>query len=232
MKRYFNWFEILLIGIVAVISIYFMCLWWQDGDYTLLIIDTIAAICGMFSVVLCAKGKKSGFIFGLINVVFYAIISFINQYYGEVMLNTLFYIPMNIISYILWSKKEDIKHDVKTRALTWKQIIIGIIGIGILTYLYHLILVSLGGAMTMLDGMTTILSIVATLLMAARYAEQWICWIIIDMMTIVLWCIAGDPVMIAMWGAYTINAIYGYLIWLNRSGKLNYQWAKRISDAA
>lgn len=232
MKKYFNWFEIFLIGIVSIISLYFLGIGWVEGDIPLLLMDTVAAICGIFSVVLCAKGKKSGFIFGLINVVFYAIISFTNQYYGEVMLNTLFYIPMNIISYILWSKKEDSNNDVIARALTVPQIFIGIVVIAIITYGYHLILASLGGAMTMLDGTTTILSIVATVLMAARYAEQWMCWIIVDMITVILWVVAGDPVMIVMWGAYTVNAIYGYIIWLARSGRLEQTWAQRLAQAA
>lgn len=233
MKRYFNWFELLLIGVVSIISIFFCGeAFAAGGDITLAIIDMIAAICGIFSVVLCAKGKKSGFIFGLVNVVFYAIISFISAYYGEVMLNTLFYIPMNIISYFLWGKKEDANHNAESRALTIPQLGIGAICIVVATYLYHLILISLGGAMTVLDGTTTILSITATILMAARYAEQWICWIIIDIITVILWIIAGNPVMIVMWAAYTLNAVYGYIIWLVRSGKINWNWAQYIAANA
>lgn len=220
MKRYFNWFELTLIGIVSLISLYFLGIGWTIGDPILLILDIVAAICGILSVVLCAKGKKSGFIFGLVNVIFYAIISFNNLYFGEVMLNTFFYIPMNIISYFIWSKHNNIEtQEVKTRSLTVKQIIISGLIILVITFIYHLFLVSLGGAMTYLDGLTTILSIFATLLMAARYAEQWLYWIIIDAITIVLWIVAGSPVMIVMWGAYLINAIYGYLCWLLKSGK-------------
>lgn len=232
MKKYFNWFELTLIGIVTIISLYFLGIGWTEGDIPLLIIDTIAAICGIFSVVLCAKGKKSGFIFGLINVIFYALISYFNQYYGEVMLNTIFYIPMNIISYVLWYRHEDVNKDVEARALTVPAIIIGVVIIAIITYLYHLLLTSLGGAMTMLDGTTTILSIVATILMAARYAEQWICWIVVDVITVILWIVAADPVMTVMWGAYTVNAIYGYLVWLARSGKITQTWALKLAQAA
>lgn len=233
MKTYFNWFELTLIGIVSLISIFFCGeAFTAGGDVVLAIIDLVAAICGIFSVVLCAKGKKSGFIFGLVNVVFYALISLFNAYYGEVMLNTLFYIPMNIISYFLWKNKEDSNHNAESRALTLPQLGIGTIIVAGITYLYHLFLVSLGGSMTLLDGTTTILSIVATILMAMRYAEQWMCWIIIDIITVILWILAGNPVMIVMWAAYTINAIYGYIIWLARSGKVNWNWAQRIAANA
>lgn len=220
MKRYFNWFELTLIGTVTLISLYFLGTGLIGGDLTLLLLDTIAAICGILSVVLCAKGKKSGFIFGLVNVIFYAIISYNNLYFGEVMLNTFFYIPMNIISYILWSKNDNKKtKEVKARSLSIPAIIISAIVILIITFGYHLLLVSLGGAMTYLDGLTTILSIFATILMAARYAEQWFYWIIVNIITVGLWIIAGNPVMIVMWSAYLINAIYGYIKWLLKSGK-------------
>jgi nicotinamide mononucleotide transporter len=209
-----NWFELLLIGIVTVISGYYFGIAIVTGDWIFALIDFIAAIAGIFSVVLCAKGKKSGFIFGLINVVGYSIIAFNSQYYGEVMLNTLFYIPMNIISYINWNKHQEIESkEVERRSLNWKQIGIGVIGVAIITFLYHLVLASLGGAMTLLDGTTTVLSIVATLLMASRYAEQWLCWIVVDAITVIMWIVAADSIMITMWSAYLINAFYGYYKW-------------------
>ena len=98
-------------------------------------------------------------------------------------------------------------------------IIPAVIVIAAVTVAYHFLLESLGGAMTYLDGATTVLSIFATVLMALRYAEQWFFWIVVDVLSVVLWCFAGDPVMIIMWAAYLVNAVYGYLMWLNKSGR-------------
>ena len=58
-----------------------------------LLVDAIAAISGILCVVLCAKGKKTQYIWGLINVIGYVVIAWINKYYGEVMLNILYYLP-------------------------------------------------------------------------------------------------------------------------------------------
>lgn len=220
----FNVFEAALIAIVSVISAWFFVQTFASGDSEIIgyaAIDLAAAFCGICSVVLCAKGKRSGFLFGLANVAGYAFISFHNAYYGEVMLNVLFYIPANIVSYIIWTKHKDHERDdkeVKARAMKWWQLAISIIVIAIITIGYHFILEALGGAMTYLDGATTVMSIFATILMALRYSEQWFFWIIIDVLTVILWCIAGDPVMIVMWSAYLVNAFYGYLMWLNKSG--------------
>jgi len=218
-KRYdWNWFELGLIGIVSIIGLYFFAGTITPQEFILPTIDLVAAFCGICSVVLCAKGKKAGFIFGLINVIGYSIIAFNNLYYGEVLLNILFYIPINIISYITWSKNQyEDKNEVIPKALNWKQILVGIIVVSAATIGLHYILASLGGAMTLLDGTTTVLSIVASLLMWRRYAEQWACWIIVDIITVIMWIIAGDPIMIVMWGAYLINAFYGYYLWLKKS---------------
>ncbi len=224
----FNPFELAMIAVVAAISAYFFVLALDPSavvvdaeSVSYAAIDLIAAFCGICSVVLCAKGKRSGFIFGLVNVAGYAFISFHNQYYGEVMLNVLFYIPSNIAAYALWTKHKDEDRggkEVKARALSIPQLIGSCVLIALVTVGYHFVLEALGGAMTMLDGASTVLSIFATILMALRFSEQWFFWIIVDAITVVLWCFAGDPVMIAMWGAYLVNAVYGYLMWLNKSG--------------
>lgn len=226
-KYGWNWFELALIGIVTIIGLYFFAGAVTPAAFILPVIDLIAAFCGICSVVLCAKGKKAGFIFGLINVIGYAIIAFNNLYYGEVLLNVLFYIPINIISYVSWKKNQYVdKNEVIPKKLNWKQIIIGLGIIIVLTLGLHYILLAMGGAMTLLDGTTTILSIVASLLMWRRYAEQWACWIVVDAITVIMWIIAGDPIMIAMWGAYLVNAFYGYYLWLKKSNGLPWQKEK------
>lgn len=213
-----NWFELTLIGTVFITALYFFIVAIPGGGWVLSLLDLVAAITGIFSVVLCAKGKKSGFIFGLVNVIAYSIIAFNSLYFGEVMLNVLFYVPMNIASYFLWKNNQKIdKQEVICRALSWKQIAVGIAAIAVITFLYHLVLVSLGGAMTLLDGTTTILSIVATILMATRYSEQWLCWIVTNVITVIMWVIAANPVMVVMWSAYLINAFYGYWRWRKNS---------------
>ena len=225
----FNLFELGLISVVTAISAYFFALALVPvagtGDIAAVgyaAIELVAAFCGICAVVLCAKGKRSGFLFGVVNVAGYAFISYHNQYYGEVMLNVLFYVPSNIVAYALWTRHKDEKRggkEVKARALGARQLAAACVLIAVVTIGYHFVLEALGGAMTMLDGASTVLSIFATVLMALRYSEQWFFWIVVDVITVALWCFAGDPVMIAMWAAYLVNAIYGYLMWLNKCGR-------------
>ena len=97
-KNEFNLIEWFMIISVILFTIYFSII---DSTNTILylIIDGIAAISGIFCVVLCAKGKKSQYIWGLFNIICYVIIAWINKYYGEVMLNGLYYLPSQFIGY-------------------------------------------------------------------------------------------------------------------------------------
>ena len=237
----FNPFELAMIVVVTAISTYFFAMAAAsaievlDGDAIAYgAIDLIAAFCGICSVVLCAKGKRSGFLFGLVNVAGYAFISYHNQYYGEVMLNVGFYVPSNIAAYVMWTRHKDEARggkEVRGRALTLPQLACACLVVAIATVGYHFALEALGGAMTMLDGASTVLSVFATVLMALRYSEQWFFWIVVDVITVALWCFAGDPVMIAMWSAYLVNAVYGYLMWLYKCGR-NVPFKRALAMAA
>lgn len=209
----FNWFEWGMIVSVIGFTIYFSLI--SEGVSLLyLIIDGIAAISGIFCVVLCAKGRKSQYIWGLLNVIGYVIIAFINKYYGEVMLNALYYLPSQFIGYYLWNKNSNEENgDVKGKKLTIIQSIILVIFIIIGIFGYRLVLDYLGGNGTLLDSASTVTSVVANALMMMRYREQWLLWIIIDAITVIMWLLAGDFIMVTMWAVYLINAFYGYYNW-------------------
>ena len=209
----FKWFDWGMIIAVIGFTIYFSLI--SEGvSLTYLIIDGIAAISGIFCVVLCAKGRKSQYIWGLLNVIGYVIIAFINKYYGEVMLNALYYLPSQFIGYYLWNKNSNEENgDVKGKKLTLVQslVLVGFITVGVLGY--KLVLDYLGGTGTLLDSASTVTSVVANALMMMRYREQWLLWIIIDAITVVMWLMVGDYIMVTMWAVYLINAFYGYYNW-------------------
>jgi nicotinamide mononucleotide transporter len=64
-----------------------------------------------------------------------------------------------------------------------------------------------------------------TFLMVWRYKEQWLVYIILNLFTILMWSIRavnGSPdgaMMIVMWSAYLVNAVYGYYNWSKGVGQ-------------
>ena len=66
-----------------------------------------ASITGVICVILCGMGKVSNYLFGTVNVVLYAIVAWKAKYYGDVMLNLLYYLPTNILGWVVWKKHLD-----------------------------------------------------------------------------------------------------------------------------
>ena len=182
-------------------------------------IGLLASLTGMMSVILVAKRRISNYYYGIINILLYAWLSWHQQYYGEVMLNLLYYFPTQFIGLFLWRRHRTAPQsgEVRIRWLTNRERVlwgtVAILG----TVAYGWFLARISGALPYTDSFTTILSIVATVLMLQRVPEQWILWILVDIATIAMWVRAletgGGISMVVMWSAYLVNAVYGLVVW-------------------
>lgn len=187
------------------------------------VIGILAAITGIVCVILTGKGKLSAYLFGLVNVIAYAVIAFESKYYGEVMLNLIYYVPMQFWGFYVWSKNMNPEtNEVSKKKMTLKQTAIMLISVFSLTMIYGLILEFLNGNLPYVDALSTVISIVALYISIKMYTEQWILWIIVDVVTVFMWLIAliegtGSVAILMMWIIYLVNAIIMYFKWRNET---------------
>ena len=195
------------------------------------ILGFTASVTGMLSVILVAKGKISNYYFGVINVVIYGFISYNSKYYGEAMLNILYFLPMQIIGFMMWRRNNvniDESKEVKAERMTAKEIILWSVLSGIAVVVYGIILKKLNNTLPMADSFTTVLSVTAMILMVKRYIEQWIVWIMIDIVAIYMWLfIKSDYNITIMWTAYLVNAVYGLYNWAKLYRREREVWGKQ-----
>lgn len=182
-------------------------------------------ITGVLCVVLAAKGNLMSYIFGMYNTVGYAYLAYINGLFGEVMLNLLFFVPMNVIGFYMWKNNRQADGKLTMRQMDLRGLFLVGMGciIGCLLLGFGLSFIP-GQNSPYIDATTTVLSIVATFLMVRRFKEQWLVYIVLNLFTVLLWVIrmlegSGEGLMmIVMWSAYLVNAVYGYYIW-NKGAK-------------
>lgn len=179
----------------------------------------ISGLAGVISVVLCAKGKLINYGFGMVQAVTYAFLCYEAKIYGEVMYNIAM-VPMIIIGFLSWKKHMiEEQEEVQTRNLSKKGWIVLILAMILSVWGYCSLLMYMGGNFAFIDATSTVLSAIATVLMIARYSEQWLVWILVNIASVVLWVsafIKGDSsaiTMLVMWSAYLFNSIYGYINW-------------------
>ncbi len=71
----------------------------------------------------------------------------------------------------------------------------------------------LGDPMSGLDAGVAVLSAVATYMLGRSYREQWLLWIVADILSALLCVSQGMYWMMAMYAVYTASAAYGYFYW-------------------
>ena len=181
------------------------------------LIGMICGIAGCICVVLTAKGKISSYAFNFIQMITYMIICWDLALYLEFG-EQVFYFIVCIYGVFAWKKNmrknSDGTEQVKAKKFKlWQWFAaaaIVIFSTGLLGYFGAEVL---GSTMPYLDAMTVALAVIAQLLMVWRYREQWACWILIDVISLIMFIALGNWSMVAMYVAWTINAFYGWYNW-------------------
>ena len=221
---FYDW--LLIVGVIVSNVIYSVLTGSLDA------VGSLASISGVLCVVLVAKGSIWNYLFGLVNVSLYALISYKAALYGDAALNALYYVPMQFIGFWQWRRRGaamseteagDKGVQVRARRFSWAQRVILAVGCAAAVVTGGFILKHFGDPQPFKDSTTTVLSIVAQALMALVFMEQWALWIITNIVSVVMWsiCVArGEAhagVMVIMWVFYLMNSINGLRVWLKLS---------------
>lgn len=78
----------------------------------------------------------------------------------------------------------------------------------------YLLLTMTDSTVPVADAFTTALSIVALWMMARKYVEQWLVWMVVDAVCVGLYCYKGIYFYAVLYAVYTAVAWLGYRKWL------------------
>lgn len=177
----------------------------------------------MFANNLLAKGKLLGLILSITSSCLYVIVSFFAKVYGEVIINILLYIPLDIIAVCTFKKnknKETNEVSVKSLEMTTWFITIGLTLIG--GVVVFLILYFLPGQQyPLLNMISIVLFLAALFLRNARFKEFWWFNLFGNITSIVMWVLVSTSSAELLYSlpmalssiAALLNNIYGIVMW-------------------
>jgi nicotinamide mononucleotide transporter PnuC len=199
----------------------------------LMLLSGVASFTGAVCVVLCAMGLFSTYFWGVINTITYGLFSIAYGYAGDTQLNLMFYMPMNLIGIYTWYKRVDAEEVAISRSLSWMQrLLVVVVCVGLGTAFYYEIpafaravtgVYFFEGQMAprVCDASTNAMSIVAQVLMMFRFWEQWVLWIIVDIIQVLMYSGAVGPELnvnvFLMWFLFLCNAFFGCWRWWKRA---------------
>lgn len=178
--------------------------------------DTALAACsgiaGVISVVLCSQKKYSFYFWSILQLITIMIISYQTELHGKLIENA-FYLFTLFIGMNIW--KENTTNDTtQVRTMDWLDyVIFGCLFLPFATILSYSIVSQYNTEQIALDTITTIIGIIAQIMLILRFREQWVLWFVLDILCIVLWAKDGNWCLMVQYIFWTINCVYGYFCW-------------------
>jgi len=181
-------------------------------------LEVIAVFMGLASVIFSKKENILVYPTGIISVLIYVYLFFEVKLYADTGIN-LFYFGMSIYGWYNWSRKsKDTKIDISKN--TRNQNILVIVSILILWYfLYFLLSNYTDSDVAHIDSYTTAVCFVGMWLMTWKRIENWIMWIIADVVSVPLYWYKELYLTSFQFVIFIILSVLGYMEWKKKLHK-------------
>jgi nicotinamide mononucleotide transporter len=179
-------------------------------------LEAVAVFFGLLSVWFAKKENILVYPTGIVSVLIYVYICLEVKLYADMGIN-FFYFIMSVYGWVKWSQKIEGR---KSRPITYASLnewIIALAGLVIFFVILVFILKNYTDSnVPVWDALTTAIFIVAMWLMALKKIENWLAWILGDLISIPLYASKGLALTSIQFTVFLILAIAGYLEWSSK----------------
>jgi len=180
------------------------------------ILEITAVVFGLLSVWYSKNNNILVFPTGMISTAIFIYLLFKWVLLGDMLINAYYFI-MSIYGWFIWTRKENNIVTPITRVNSHEKKIGFIIFISSLVFVYlvYVYFDKWGTITSYIDNLTTAIFFVGMWLMAKRKIENWIFWIVADIISIPLYFYKGFTFTSLQYLIFTFIAIAGYYSWKN-----------------
>lgn len=191
------------------------------------IIEIFAFVTGIIYIILEIGQKNSMWAVGILTGVACSYSFAVQHLWASMGLN-VYYVAMSVWGLYQWRRDSmTLKSDNPEGAtihlakpgkavLIWSAVLMVIGTAGMIALLR-----ALGDSSTVLDAVVAVMSAIGTWWLAKSYPQQWLIWIVADILSTVLCLVSGMYWMAVLYLAYTLSAIYGYWHWTKNGRYIN-----------
>lgn len=132
----------------------------------------------------------------------------------------LYYVLAAVYGLVVWKRnpKEKASGRIKHTPLGW--IVPLVVAYAVLHVVIYFVLTEFTDSrVPFFDAMSTALSIVAMWMLSRKLVEQWLVWLVVDMISVGLYFYKGIPLTALLYTVYCVLAVAGYLRWRRESRK-------------
>lgn len=188
---------------------------YKETPTNQIVLEAVAFVFGILSVWYAKKENILVYPTGIICTVVTVYLLYINQYFGDMMMN-FYYSIMSIYGWWNWSRKNENKPVVPISRTTLIEKKIGMLLFILTIIVTYLVYKGFGYTIetpNYIDIVTSGIFFTAMWYMANKKLENWTLWIIGDLITVPLYAYRGLGMLSLQYIIFTILAIQGYVAW-------------------
>lgn len=190
--------------------------WWRQQSW----IEIVGVITGLLCVYLAAANSIWNWPIAIISTALYVYIFGRASLYAD-MLQYIYLCGTSIYGWIYWSRHPQTEDRTPVVRISKKQIFISAIVVIIVTPALGFTLITFASklhynppAYPYLDSFCTTCSLVAQILLARKVIENWLIWVFVDIIYVVVYFLKHLQITSGMFAILIIIAIFGYVDWL------------------
>ena len=176
-------------------------------------LEAAAFILGVLNVLLLVRRSIWNYPFGIAMVGLYAFVFYEAKLYSDALLQ-LFFVVVQLYGWFHWARSRADAGEIRVELLsnTARVLILlaaaaAIAGWGTLMHRYT------DAALPYWDGSVAVLSVVAQILLARRYLENWVLWVVVDILSIGLYASRGLWLTLILYVIFLVLATWGLIEW-------------------
>ena len=177
-------------------------------------LSLVSGLLGITSVILCSQGNIWTFAFGFGQILTYSGLCWMERFYAGLLMNA-FYFLSQIYGIYAWQRQRTgdsvviVPRSLQLNRFVLLCAIVAVVSVGVGWLLSRYT----DDSQPYLDAVTTVVSIVAQVMLVMAIRQQWWLWLFVDVLFVAMWIMAGNWSMVAQYGFWCINCVYGMLRW-------------------
>ena len=179
-----------------------------------LILQIVGTTLGLIYLWLEYKANLWVWVIGAIMPMVHGVLYLTSGIYADAAMQ-LYYVAAGIYGLVVWKRhpKDSSSGRIKHTPLRW---ILPLVAIYVVLHvaIYFVLTDFTDSRVPLFDSMSTALSIVAMWMLSRKLVEQWLVWLVVDMISVGLYLYKGIPLTAGLYAVYCVLAIVGYVRWL------------------
>ena len=191
-------------------------------------LDITTAVLGLLYIILELRVSVWMWVVGFVMQVLGIILYYQKGLYADCGME-LYYLSMTVYGYTRWRTAPDYMEDYVKKRKSHSDgiqsafnsddvskntlIFIGVIFAVLWGAIYYVLITYTNSTVPLADSFTTALSVIGIWALAHKFLEQWFIWIVVDIVTSVLYFYKDIPFKASLYALYVIIAIFGYFNW-------------------